>query len=947
VLFNNPNVLLLAAQNPVFIDQLITGALLLWELKEKFHNQDAVSHQAHKVVWVYPGVEVVIAPLLNGVQVVAKYLREIVGGIAMLFLEKVKNGNAAVVDLRQRFQYRPVPVQYAVVHVFLHKLLLPQQVVVLFSKGFQFGHRLRLLIFQYGGVRVLPIALRLPTSYHLLMRKILTIKFLLNYCVLAMAQQPSQTIRGKVIDEASGAPIPYAMVVLLNTDPLMGTTTDPAGYFTLDKVPVGRYDLRVSYLGYEPALIRELVVSSSKEAFVNVSIRESITKLADVVIKPKVNKEEPRNSMATVSARMLSVEEAKRYAGGFDDPARLASAFAGVASNVGSNGIVVRGNAPKFLQWKLEGVEIPNPNHFADLSAFGGGGLTALSSQMLANSDFFTGAFPAEYSNALSGVFDIFMRNGNSRKREHTFQLGAIGIDGSSEGPFRKGGRSSYLFNYRYSTLALMKPLLPEEAQGTSYQDLSFKLYFPTKKAGIFSVWGLGLKDRSGQAAQPDSAQWPYAQNREEADAKQYMGAGGISHDYFFNTRAHLKTTLAATVSGLDWRIKRLDNQLALLPQSQNSTSTWNMVLSSSLTTKFSPKHTNKTGIVLTGLRYNMLLKDAGPAGQVPLTVVDEAGFSTLLTAYSSSAFRFTDRFTLNLGINAQLFTLNNRHTLEPRVGLKWQRTEKQYWGLAYGRHSRLERLNYYFTRTPLTDNQLVNRDMDFTKAHHLVLSYGLNLTENMLLKIEPYYQYLYSVPVIAGSPFSFINLTNQWYLNDRLVNLGKGKNYGVDITLERYLARGYYFLFTTSLFRSEYLGGDGVWRSTLFNRRYLSNLLLGKEWQTGKNQQNVVGLNTRFTLQGGEPYTPVNRAASLATKEIVANEEKLYSRQLPPAFLVHFTASYKLNRQKVAHEFALKVLNATQYGDFYGFRYNFQDHTIDEYREAIMIPNISYKIEF
>ncbi|MBW3544869.1 MAG: carboxypeptidase-like regulatory domain-containing protein, partial [Bacteroidetes bacterium] len=299
--------------------------------------------------------------------------------------------------------------------------------------------------------------------------------FMLGWLAV-QAQTPAQTVRGKVVDEVSKAPIAFATVVLLNTDPLLGTTTDAEGNFRLAQVPVGRFDLRVSFTGYEAAILRELVVSSAKELNLSIRLKESVTTLNEVVVSGQVNKEEPLNTQATVSARMLSVEEASRYAGGFDDPARLASSFAGVSSNVVNNGIVVRGNAPKSLQWKLEGIEIPNPNHFADLSAFGGGGLTALSSQMLANSDFFTGAFPAEYSNALSGVFDIFMRSGNNERAEHTLQLGLIGIDASSEGPFKKGGQASYLFNYRYSTLALVAPLLPEEAQGTRYQDLSYKL---------------------------------------------------------------------------------------------------------------------------------------------------------------------------------------------------------------------------------------------------------------------------------------------------------------------------------------------------------------------------------------------------------------------------------------------------------------------------------------
>jgi hypothetical protein len=333
-----------------------------------------------------------------------------------------------------------------------------------------------------------------------------------------------------------------------------------------------------------------VTVISAKETFLTISLKESLTQLAEIVVRPNVNKEQPLNSMATVSARMLSVEEAKRYAGGFDDPARLAASFAGVASNTDQNGIMVRGNAPKFLQWKMEGIEIPNPNHFGDLKSFGGGTFTALSSQMLANSDFFTGAFPAEYNNALSGVFDITMRKGNNEKREHTFQAGVIGIDASSEGPFKTGGKASYLFNYRYSTFALLGPLLPENADGLKFQDLSFKLNFPTQKAGVFSMWGIGLTDRVGAKAKTDSKDWEFYDDKEENEIKQYMGATGISHKYFFKNSTSLKTTLAATVSNTDWTTEKLNPQLVLKPKSKIDNTNWNFVLSSYINKKFNAK---------------------------------------------------------------------------------------------------------------------------------------------------------------------------------------------------------------------------------------------------------------------------------------------------------------------------------------------------------------------
>lgn len=779
------------------------------------------------------------------------------------------------------------------------------------------------------------------------MRLSLFFALLLTICLSASAQQVSQTIRGTVTDQSSGAPMPYAAVQLLNTNPALGTVTDSLGNFFIPQVPMGRYDLQVSYLGYEPAIMREIQVTSVKETVVNITVKESATTLSDVVVKPKVNKEEALNNMATLSARMLSVEEAKRYAGGFDDPARLASSFAGVASNVGNNGIAIRGNAPKFLQWKMEGIEIPNPNHFADLSVSGGGGLTALSSHLLANSDFFTGAFPAEYNNALSGVFDIFMRNGNNQKYEHTLQVGIIGIDASSEGPFKKGKRSSYLFNYRYSTLALLAPLLPDNAGGVKYQDLSFKFNFPTKKAGTFSFWGIGLLDGSGAKAKTDSTKWQYQTDKEEQIVDQYMGATGFTHKVFLSNNVYFKSTLAATVSGLNLTTKRFNNEHTLAPLNSIKNTNWNFVLSTLVNVKINARHTNRTGVVVTGMMYDLLLRNSIANNTEPTAIVNAKGFSTLISAYTNSVVNLTDQLLMNLGVNAQIFTLNNNFTIEPRLGFKWQFKPAQSISIAYGLHSRLEKLNYYYNNDLTTGEIAVNKALDFSKAHHLVLAYNLNITDEIHLRIEPYFQYLYNVPVIDDSSFSFINLQNDWFFARKLENTGEGINYGLDITLEKYLSKGYYFMFTASVFNSRYKGGDGIWRNTRYNRNFLFNFLIGKEWQVGKKKQNTISLNTRLGLQGGDRYSPVNESLTLAKKEVVYDETNAFSKQLKPSLTLHFTAAYKVNLKKTAHEVAIKVINVTQQKDFFGYQYNFRNNSIVPQSEAVFIPNISYKIEF
>ena len=290
----------------------------------------------------------------------------------------------------------------------------------------------------------------------------LVIVCLLLIALRGFCQNPVQNINGRVVDAASEEGLPFSTVKLSYQG--KGVISDSLGYFQFKDIPVGRYDIEASYVGYSPVLVKDVIVTSSKETVVEIPLQELASELNEVVVTPKIIKYMPLNNMNLSSGRMLSVEEAGRFAGGLDDPARLAGAFAGVATNIGDNGITVRGNAPKLMQWKLEGVEIPNPNHFGEVGGFGGGGLTALSSLVLGNSDFLTGAFPAEYGNALAGVFDLKLRTGNNNNWEHTVSLGTMGIDLSSEGPFKKGGKSSYLFNYRYSTLWMISSFLPDGA---------------------------------------------------------------------------------------------------------------------------------------------------------------------------------------------------------------------------------------------------------------------------------------------------------------------------------------------------------------------------------------------------------------------------------------------------------------------------------------------------
>ncbi|GHV20023.1 prevent-host-death protein [Bacteroidia bacterium] len=769
--------------------------------------------------------------------------------------------------------------------------------------------------------------------------------------VQAMAQ-PGGNIRGVVTDAASGQTLSYVTVVVLNTNPTVGTTTDEQGAFNLPPLPVGRYNIQASFVGYEPATIREVMVSSAKETVLEITMKENVQALDEIVVRPKTNKEAPLNPMALAGARMLSVEEASRYAGGFDDPARLVGSFAGVAGDVTSNSIAIRGNSPQSLQWKLEGVEIPNPSHYPEIGGVGGGILTAFSSQVLGNSDFLAGAFPAEYNNALSGVFDMALRNGNNRQYEHTAQVGTLGVEFASEGPFKKGGRASYLFNYRYSSMALAGDIVGGDLEKVSdmrYQDLSFKINLPTKKAGVFSLWGIGTSDGFISDLPDDLTGYDYIPI--EQKARQYMGAAGLGHKIFLNENSYLKSTLAATYaknhSQADLYDANRQNPQQILDMLDKNVS---LVFSSCLNTKFNARHTNRTGITLTGLfyddNYNIVPNYPYSNGEPMMNFADADGSSLLTSAFTQSSYQFNEQFTAQLGLNVQYFALNRHWTFEKRASIRWQASPRHVFALAVGSHSRHERLDYYFVTTPETGNRLVNKNLDFAKAFHAVLSYDLHVSDNMHFKVEPYFQYLYDVPVVPGSGISIINQTD-FYMSKQLANDGKGRNFGVDFTFERYLKGGYYYMLTASAFDSKYRGSDGVWRNTRYNRHFLTNVLGGKEWMLGRKRQNILGVNIRLNWMGGGYYTPLDEAASLAGQRPIEDENRVMDSQNPAVFVAHVTVNLKINRPGLVHEFGIKMLNVTGKKEFVNFDYNYRTGQMDKTGAAISIPNIYYKIAF
>ncbi|HBS86128.1 MAG: hypothetical protein A2W91_07780 [Bacteroidetes bacterium GWF2_38_335] len=762
------------------------------------------------------------------------------------------------------------------------------------------------------------------------------------------SQELSQTIRGKISDKYSGMPLPGANIVILNSDPIKGTTSDMDGKFRLDKVPVGRVSIQITTLGYKTITFGDLILSSAKELVIDLEMEEKYTELNTVVVKAQKDKRESINKMTTLSARTFTVEETQRFAGGGDDPARLASGYAGVATGLQSNGIVIRGNAPKGLLWLIEGVEISNPNHFANLATLGGGGMTALSAQMMSNSGFLTGAFPAEYGNAISGVFDLKMRTGNDEKREHAFLIGSNGIDFSSEGPFIKGKKSSYLFNYRYSTLALIQPILPEEAGIIKYQDLSLKLNFPVKGAGVFSFWGLGATDNQIHKAKEDSLDWLIPSDNNENKYNLGFGASGVSHKIILSKNSNLATTLALSGNLMNVTEKEYDNG-KLAPVQKLLNNAWNYTFNSVFNHRFSPTHNFRAGFSATDMCYDIDISSRqNPEEDFLTNYISEEGSAMLYRTYYQSTVNISDKICLNPGVSFMYFALNENYSVEPRLGIKWNFLPSHSLSFAYGKHSRLEPINYYLAEK--AEAEIItkpNINLEFSKAHHFVLSYEKQIGEFTRIMVEPYFQLLFDIPVVENSWFSMLNLEIDWYFNESLVNEGTGRNMGIDLTYERFLQKGLYYLATISLFDSRYKGGDGIVRNTRFNKNYVVNFLAGKEWKTGKSENNLFSINGKISIYGGDRLHPVDEEATFLSQEMVYDYSRAFKDSEESAQILSFSINYRINKKKHSSFWSIHLINALQENEFEGYTFNKEKQRIEKNEDPFFIPYLSYKIMF
>ena len=794
------------------------------------------------------------------------------------------------------------------------------------------------------------------------MQRVLITTLLSISFLFASSQRLTQTVRGTVSDKISEKPLAGATVNVEGAS--SSAVTDANGLFVLDNIPIGRTTINISFVGYQSASIPEVLLVKGKEVVLDISLEQNIASLDEVVVaSSKTKKGNVSNEYAGSSARSFNIEEVTRYAGGRNDPSKLVSNFAGVISNNDSrNDIVVRGNSPAGVLWRIEGLPSPSPNHYSTLGTTGGP-ISALNTNALKTSDFYTGAFPAEYGNASAAVFDINFRNGNTDKHERTLQLNLFsGFEAMLEGPLNKQKNgASYLIGYRYSFVQIGQSLGLDVGTAAipKYQDWVYNIQFGKSKAGKFSIFGMGGTSGINFIGKELDTTDFYSRIDQDVYTKTDFNLVGAKHTIDIGKRSYIRSVVSYSTTNVAFDVFQYplpvaDYSYRWLITDVNDKQ--NVVrFSSFINTKSSPKFSSRIGFTGEIFSLTSFVRDReGRPETAPFDLIRGFDDNFLLWQYFGQIrYKPTNKFTFNAGLHGMSFSFNRSNIIEPRLSVAYQPGAKNTITLSYGLHGQLQPLPVYLYEEQNGNGfDRTNRNLDFSKAHHYVLGYENRFAADWRIKAELYHQYLFDIPVEKiSSGFSMLNSGNDFVFPEKagLVNKGTGTNSGIELTVEKFLSKGYYVLATASLFDSKYKGSDGIDRNSIYNSKYAANLLSGREWKVGRAKRNALTLDIRMSTIGGKYFTPIDLPASIAAGREILDEKKYSNEQLDHYARIDTKFGIRLNskRRKISQTFWLDLQNVTNRQNIFLRRYNPVYASTGRVNQVGFFPDLLYRIQF
>lgn len=769
-------------------------------------------------------------------------------------------------------------------------------------------------------------------------------------------------VRGKIIDKQSEKPIVGALISLTGNESIQ-TESDTEGSFRLINIPLGRQSINISFTGYENTSVSDLDVTTGKDNLLTISLIEKFNTLDEIVVTSGTNKAKPLNKMALVSTKQFTTEEVTRFAGGRSDVARLVSNFAGVSTGDDSrNDIVVRGNSPSGMLWRIEGMPVPSPNHFSTLGTTGGP-VSALNPNLLANSDFLTSAFPAEYGNAIAGVFDLGFRKGNPDEYEYMISAGAYpGLEFMAEGPLGKKG-GSFVAAARYGFVGITG-LAGTDAQ-PNYSDISFNVDFGKSKLGNFSVFGIyGVSDIDFLGDKIDKED-PFAAQDEDSYVTSGFASFGLKHNLEIGSKSYLKTIVGYSNANNSYKNFRYYNYGTptenRLPFSDIKNDENRFTFSTLFNSKINKKITFRAGLLYENytLDAKMSSRDRqqdsdgdGFPDFVPL--INNNGNYNVVQPFAQGQFRLTEKLTFNAGIHGQYFSINEQFVFEPRTALSYALNPKNTVSFGFGIHHQSVPVPILFLNEFVNGIQVqTNKNLDLVQSQHYVLGYDVRLANKWRGKVELYYQDI-SKAAVESFPSSYSSLTEGadfGYSIDKtsLVSKGTGFNQGIEFTVEKFFSEGYYALFTTSLFESKYKGSDNIERNSPFNNGYVINLLGGKEFKVGKAKRNVFSIDTKFTTAGGRYYTPVDLVASNNAGYEIRDDANAFSKQYDAYLRLDVKFGIKLNSKtkKRFHQFYIDLQNVTNNTNVFTREYNRLTNSVNQKDQIGFSPDFGYKFQF
>lgn len=751
---------------------------------------------------------------------------------------------------------------------------------------------------------------------------------LLTICSLTLHAQKNdftQTVRGTITDTQTLEAIEFATVVLFNNEKQYAGLTMEKGEFLLQNIPVGRYHFMATLVGYSGYTINNVLVYSGKETVLEIALEQKVTQLEEVIITPKVEKNRPISQMAAVSTRMLSMEEANRYAGSWGDLGRMTANFAGVAAADDSrNDIVIRGNSPTGVLWRLDGFDIPNPNHFGSMGGTGGP-VGMLNNNQLSNSDFYTGAFPAQFGNATSGVFDLQMRNGNNQKREYMASIGFNGLEFGAEGFFFKNSKASYMINGRYSFLEIAQAIgtvfASTDGAIPKYKDLSAKVNIPLKRGNLSFVILMGTSSIKPESDMTDTLYWGPGDLGSKIFMKNEQLFAGMNYSFRFSSTTRLENRLSVQRFNADLSVDRVtfnneETSIYYRGKNMETRPAWQ----STLFHRFNMKNSLQAGI---GADYFMTLLNDTFYHQkgVPTPFHDADKSSVLMKTFAQLQYRFNDNVSLIPGIHTQHYTLSKDISMEPRLGFKWNVNKALSFNAGSGLYSQLQPRQVYFFIDE--EGGLPNEKLEMSRSWQSAAGFDWNLANALRVKTEVYYQYLYNIPVITDRPEeAILNLGDGYYNNwdYAFVNEGTGVNYGVDLTLEKFFENSYYILLTGSLYESKYTALDNIERDTRFNGNFTLNILGGYEFKIGNH--SFLSINAKAAWLGGKRYLSIY-TDEVGETQIEDTVDSYYTRRYPNYFKTDLNVGMKTNYKKYAVEWFFELGNITNHKNILMQYYN------------------------